>query len=358
MSRTVTSVLCVVLACLASPVISAAELPFAWTNDAMMKTMSADSKMAVSNNRYITNPKRAYPPSCLTLPLPINPSGPQLSGTLGFISALDGSTKPVDLTIWRAPCSESKAVILVTIEGTPLEFLTMPTFVGVQDDGDGEQEDEDAIYFRLATEPNTLVQGTTSFIIPPSGAITFVLEIAEATLRAPNLNNLFGIGAQYPLGPIVINATMVDPFDAADYPPLGDMPLSGYLTGSYYDPEHSGEGMLLEVIEAGETLLAVVTWYTFDSAGYAFWLVGAAPFSPGDTEVTIPLSSRYGGGLAGDFDSADLTNLDWGNITISFPNCNSLHFTYEATHSINGLPTGSGERDWNRLTTVNRLACE
>ncbi|HRX81928.1 MAG TPA: hypothetical protein P5307_22825 [Pirellulaceae bacterium] len=343
---------------LASVSLFAAEFPFAWTNDTAAKVAATSEKLAVMANRDITNPKRAYPPSCLKLPLPTNPSGPGLTGTVGLLSALDGTTHQVNLTIWRVPCSESKAALLVTIAGSPLDFLQLPSFVGAQDDGDGIQEDEDAIYFRLVSEPNTLVQGETRFVIPDSGLVTFVLEVAEATARTPNLNDVFGIGAQYLFGSVVVPATIVDPYDSSDYPPIGDMPLSGYLSGSYFDPEHSGEGMVLEVVEVGETLLALVSWYTFDAQGYAFWLIGAAPFTPGDTSVNMAMSSKFGGRIAGDFDSAGLTDLPWGNITVSFPDCNTLDFSFASTHNINGLPVGTGQRTWKRLTSINRFSCE
>src|SRR5690606_18678284 len=152
-----------------------------------------------------------------------------------------------------------------------------------------------------------------------------------------NLNNQFVIAANYPVPPSVIAPAVVDAYDASDYPPLGDMPLSGYLTGSYYDPAHSADGMLLAIVEVGAILLAVVVWCTYDSGGFAFWLPGAAPLSPGDTEVTTSLASKFGGALARNVAPANLAQLDWGNITISFPNCNSLHFAEEATHRFNGL---------------------
>lgn len=298
----------------------------------------------------VTNPKRAYPPSCLTLPLPTTPIGPGLTGTLPLRDVITGLLRPVTLTFWRLPCSSTKGALLLTMQTDPFSGISLPLFAGAQD---GQ-----LIYFRLNTEPNTLIQGQNDVNFLSSGVKTLIVDIGEGTEFTPDLNRPFSISAAYPDGFIALPQISVSAYSANSYPPLGDLPLSGYLTGGYYEPTRSGEGMLIEIAEVGETLLAVVSWYTFDANGFPFWLVGAAPFQPGDTSATISLISKSGGRIAGDFNPDAVPDLPWGNITISFPSCNAMRFSYQSTHSIQGLPVGSGERVWSRITSVNRFACE
>lgn len=298
----------------------------------------------------VTNPKRAYPPSCLALPLPTTPVGPGLTGTLPFRDAITGLNRPVNVSLWRVPCSASKGAFLLTLQTDPFAQIELPFFAG-------EQEGQ-LIYFRLNDEPNTTIQSERIAVFLSSGVKTFVVDISEATGFTPDLNKPFSISAAYVDGQIAIDQTAISAYSATFYPPLGDMPLSGYLTGGYYEPTRSGEGMLIEIAEVGETLLAVVSWYTFDANGFPFWLVGATPFQPGDTSATISLISKSGGGIAGDFNPDTVPDLSWGSVTISFPNCNSMRFTYQSNHSIQGLPVGSGERVWTRITSVNRFSCE
>lgn len=47
----------------------------------------------------------------------------------------------------------------------------------------------------------------------------------------------------------------------------------------------------------------------------------------------------------------------WGSITLSFPDCASMRFTYEARAAVPPVPRGTGERAWTRLTGANGLAC-
>ena len=62
-------------------------------------------------------------------------------------------------------------------------------------------------------------------------------------------------------------------------------------------------------------------------------------------------------GFGGQF-GASSTQSAWGSITLSFPDCASMHFTYAARAGLTPpVPGGSGERMWTRLTGANGLAC-
>ena len=47
------------------------------------------------------------------------------------------------------------------------------------------------------------------------------------------------------------------------------------------------------------------------------------------------------------------------NLTVDFPDCNSMHFTYQANAGLPAsVPQGSGSRTWTRLTGINGLGCQ
>jgi hypothetical protein len=75
--------------------------------------------------------------------------------------------------------------------------------------------------------------------------------------------------------------------DGAETPPESD------LSGSWYDPTHSGEGFVLEQISATE---AVVFWFSYDSQGEQAWFFNTGTVDGG--RITFPdLLQPIGGGF-------------------------------------------------------------
>jgi hypothetical protein len=148
------------------------------------------------------------------------------------------------------------------------------------------------------------------------------------------------------------------------------LPIGGYQSGTWYDPAHSGEGIQTQVGDfspnSGQPFphYVVVQWFTFDYAGNQFWLSGSAGFATGQTAVQMTLAYANGGGFAGipnyGLDTAAPTIVPWGTITIDFPDCNSLHFSYNAgpfppQDAI--TPRGQDSRTWQRITAIQGLQC-
>ena len=77
----------------------------------------------------------------------------------------------------------------------------------------------------------------------------------------------------------------------------------------------------------------------------------------GARTIMIPGLFFGGGGFAGNF-TPPLQSQSWGNVTFSFPSCNSLTLQFASTHNNATAPVGSGLRFWNRLTGVNGFGCE
>ena len=140
------------------------------------------------------------------------------------------------------------------------------------------------------------------------------------------------------------------------------MAVNGYLTGSWYDPTHGGEGMLTQVYDKGDGLNRTffAAWYTFDQGGLPFWLVAQADFPIGTTQLqNVQVLYATGGGFAGHFTPPIQRNV-WGTMNVSFPDCQHIKFDYNgSTGTVQGGPGGSGTGVvWTRLGNINSLNCQ
>ena len=312
----------------------------------------------VAWGHVVTNPRRAYPPSCLTPPLPTVPSGPQLlTGQLPFRSLATGELELLHTRLWRLPCSAEDGVLLLTLRGPAGGRYELLRFGGVQPFFQGAQ---DGVFgLRLATEPNTVGQDETFVVFPPSGAVTYVLELDSNERLRPNLNEPFVLVAETLSGQVImpgLPGTVIGRYVASDY---GVQPLAitGYVSGSYFEPSRPGEGLMVQVVESGTDVFLSVAWLTFGPDGRPTWLSGSRPVERGGSRVEVELNAVVGGRFAGAFDPAAVQTIPWGTLTLSFPSCEQVVLVYRASHTDARLPAGSGERTWRRLTTINRLAC-
>ncbi|HZW51166.1 MAG TPA: hypothetical protein VFF05_04855, partial [Rudaea sp.] len=220
------------------------------------------------------------------------------------------------------------------------------------------------IYIRLANDPNTFF--STNYALDPltqsdifvlenfyNGSVQFDFNQAF-TLTVDNLNsndsNRFTDFAM----PV---------YSPAQYPAaLQPLPISGYLTGAWYDPNHSGEGIQVEVGEQGTPGTAndryiVLAWYTYDTSGVPYWLYGEGNFTSGDRQALVTMVYSTGGGFAGNFGSA--TTPTWGTINVYFTDCNTMQFSYQSASGLpTGVPTGNGAKTWTRISQMNGLTCQ
>lgn len=332
-------------------------------------------------NGPYANPYRTYPPSCMADPLPSTPTGPlyQMQVDMpSFNITLGGYVREqATVTIWRVPCSSStnspwpnSAITMLRIqrtgkyEGDSNQYVTFP---GVRAAQGSVAFDNPNTYDlpRVAAEPNTIIS------LMPFGAAmvdstTYVLEDYPLSDRPAfdytqafklRLDNFFTVGTrQY-----IINVPAYSP-TAGAYPNAGEpLPISGYMTNNYYDPTHSGEGMMVQVYElANSGLLALqFNWFTYGPDGRPFWITGDAGFQPGERTVTVSSAGyRDGGGFAGNFGSVAPGHA-WGVITFRWNNCNRMQFSYQSRSGLPSfVPQGSGTRIWNRLGNTNGLTCE
>ncbi|HEY3460324.1 MAG TPA: hypothetical protein VGL52_05825, partial [Casimicrobiaceae bacterium] len=199
------------------------------------------------------------------------------------------------------------------------------------------------------------------FIVPsalPAGVRSAPFDFNQALdVVIPNAETA---GVDPPPPAIVLS---IPAYDARAYPEAGaPMPISGYNGGNYYDAAHVGEGIIVEIgnrpAGSGEPSRYVsLAWFTYDTEHRPFWLFGVAPFVPGVRAVALSMAAYHDGGFAGDF-GASSTPTPWGTVSLSFPDCESMHFEYAARAGLQPpLPAGAGERNWTRVTQANGLAC-
>ena len=319
------------------------------------------------------NPDRAYPPSCLGSPMPfgmwqndpyaqhsvVNLIGDPLSGD----PVERNYSEAVDLYVFRVACTSGQSATLLEInrpqvmEGNTTRYPTLPAISVLQGSNN--------IYVRLANDPNTFYS-TNYALNPLVNSDVFVLENFYNSSVQFDYNQAFALTVDN------LNANdshryttfALAAYNPAFYPEAAlPLPISGYMTGNWYDPNHSGEGIQVEVGElqgSGSTYprYIAIAWYTFDSNGHPYWLFGSGNFNAGDTSAVVTLGYSYDGGFAGNFGASATQNL-WGTFNVQFPDCNTMQFSYQSAPGLpTGVPKGSGMKTWTRLTQMNGLTCQ
>lgn len=326
-------------------------------------------------NGPYANPYRVYPPSCMADPLPADPSGPVWSGFIdlaAYNQNLNGFVREeVEILIWRVPCSSDaydKAITLMRIqrsnahEGDTNQYIAFP---GVRAEQDPVQFDDPNGHDvpRFAVEPNTIIT-MVSVDAAMVYSTTYVLETFPLSDRLPfdytlafslRLDNFISDG----------NARQYI-FEIPDYVPTSSsyptafmpLPINGYMSTGWYDPAHSGEGMIVSVYETAGGYMYAFNWFTYGPDGRPFWLTGNAGYLPGSRSVTVPVFYRDNGGFSGNFGSASSAH-PWGSLTVEYSDCNHMQLSFSADAGLPAfVPSGSGNRDWVRVANVNGLTCE
>ncbi len=356
---------------------------------------------AVQPKELVANSYRAYPASCLSYPLPAAPSGPTFTNTvtLNAYNSFDPSsgkiyTEDVTITIWRVACGNTSvnivsgslpaynpygnvagpvSVTLMRIQRSPgsdHSKIYYPTFpaVHIAQGSTTFDNPNDTDFVRVASEPNTVVADTQIYA-PIIDSTTYVLEnYPVATLGYFYFNNAFRVRFDNFIYAGVVTRQFFT--DVADYSPTSSdypaafqpLPISGYMTGSWYDPAHGGEGILSDVLENsdGVTRTFVATWYTYDQAGLPFWLIAQGNLNIGDTQVqNMTVQYLTGGGLGGTF-TPPLARPIWGTMTVQFIDCNTMMFSYSGSAAaVNGpVSNGNQTRTWTRIGNINSLTCQ
>lgn len=119
------------------------------------------------------------------------------------------------------------------------------------------------------------------------------------------------------------------------------------ISGSWYDPDKSGQGVTIQYLDRNAMLL---TWFTFDTQGNQLWMQGVGGISGkrADFELYQVSGPRFGPG----YDPGAINVQDAGTLRITFDDCR--HGT--ATYSGHG-PLPADTLHLQRLTQAAGFGC-
>ncbi len=124
----------------------------------------------------------------------------------------------------------------------------------------------------------------------------------------------------------------------------------GCFSGSYYNPQQSGHGIGVQIVNTQGQANILLAWYTYHE-GRQIWLVGQAPFE--NQQATVSMFSFNGGDFPPAFDPAQVSNAAWGEVTIAFTDHHNLQLDWNSIQP--GF--GSGQSLMTRLTQLSGYEC-
>ncbi len=105
--------------------------------------------------------------------------------------------------------------------------------------------------------------------------------------------------------------------------------LDGSYSGAWYDPDHNGEGFIVEVHENGQ---ALVYWFTYTPDGEQRWMLGVGEVR-GNSIVISELLRTHGGRFGDGFNPEDVTFAVSGSLSIAFLDCNNAILNYSVDNN-------------------------
>ena len=180
------------------------------------------------------------------------------------------------------------------------------------------------------------VVGSASFIWSScdSGAMDWLIDNdgngrRHGRMSLTRLSRVMGLDCGRPMGPPEIE--------------------EGQLSGSWYDPTHSGEGYALEVLIDRR---ALVYWFSFDPQGNRRWFFGTGEILDGKL-IFNEMFTTLGGIFGADFDPESVEVAPWGSLELELE-CDSGIASFRPGEP--GFPAGT--LDLTRLTFLEGLSCE
>jgi hypothetical protein len=137
------------------------------------------------------------------------------------------------------------------------------------------------------------------------------------------------------------------------------LPISGYMSTNWTSTVQPGEGMVLQVYDNSDhaTRTLSFAWFTYDELGLPFWIYGDGSFPIGARTVTTATEYFKGGSFLGNLPNG-VPPVAWGNVTFTFPDCNTMNIAYSGSASADNGPTGTGSTTFARVANVNSLVCQ
>jgi plastocyanin len=135
-----------------------------------------------------------------------------------------------------------------------------------------------------------------------------------------------------------------------DTPP--PITLGGFMSGNWYDPASSGQGLQLEFTNSNNAMVAI--WFTFAPDGSGpYWIYGQGTYDSTSNTVTLPAILLGGTAFPPNFNKADVQRTPWGTMTFTFTDCNNGEFSWNSDLS----DYGSGSMPLTRISQIAGTAC-
>jgi YVTN family beta-propeller protein len=135
-----------------------------------------------------------------------------------------------------------------------------------------------------------------------------------------------------------------------------DFDIDQGISGNWYDPDHSGEGWFVELLNENQ---ALVYWFTYTPPGEGgnqaqAWIGGVGEIN--GSSIVVQAAETHittGPPFGPDFDPNQVERHPWGKFVLSFSDCDSGLMYYQADDP----DYGNGSLDLVRLTTIGTLGC-
>lgn len=118
--------------------------------------------------------------------------------------------------------------------------------------------------------------------------------------------------------------------------------------GSWFDPDRSGEGFIVQWLASGQILLI---WFSFDTEGQPYWILGVGAEEHGRFRFPAMHATR-GARFGNAFDPSDVERFAWGELQLQL-DCQRGRADYDAI--VPGF--GGGQLDLSRLTRLQGVLC-
>jgi hypothetical protein len=119
------------------------------------------------------------------------------------------------------------------------------------------------------------------------------------------------------------------------------------ISGSWYNADQSGHGLSIEYVDENTT---VIYWYVYTPDGQATFLVTAAQ----NQDMTASGTAFIQEGMRfGDFDPGNLSQEEWGSVSVTYNACDSITLEFDAA-----LPGyESGLIEMQKLVSIEGVKC-
>lgn len=134
----------------------------------------------------------------------------------------------------------------------------------------------------------------------------------------------------------------------AQHIPANTPSVRAWMSGNWYNPDQSGHGVQIEVLDNGR---AVIAWYAYDGSGAPLWLFGVGTVGP--TTIVAELQAFTGGRPPPDWAQAGVIAEPWGGVEIAFDGCDAAVLNWQSDDP----DFGSGELAIQRLTNLQGQRC-